>query len=108
MRRFLEPFRRAWEWSKTPEAVTAFGIVLAVQGLRIALEGIEGRVKALESRGWAPLDDVATVGDLVRLEEKLDGEPLPPEEERLEAEAEEAAAARDPDELLRDIEEGHP
>ena len=36
-------------------------------------------MRALESHGIEPLDDVATVGDLAKLEEKLDGEALPPE-----------------------------
>jgi hypothetical protein len=43
------------------------------------------RIHRLESRGWTPVDDLVTIGDLVRLEERLSGDALPPTAEEGQA-----------------------
>ncbi len=41
-----------------------------------AVGTLDHRVWRLEQRGWVPVDDVATVGDLIRLEARLCGDAL--------------------------------
>jgi hypothetical protein len=57
--------------------LAGLGTFMAVQGLKMVLESHTTRIAALEARGWVPLDDVATVGDLVNMEGRLTPEEEP-------------------------------
>lgn len=56
----------------SPQGSTAIGIVLAVEGLRMVLNALDARMKLLEDGGMIPLDDVATVADLDKIDERVD------------------------------------
>jgi hypothetical protein len=59
----------AWVRAKLddPRAQFAVGAGLVTLGLDLLVRNIGGRLELLESRGWTPMDDVATVGDLEQL-----------------------------------------
>jgi len=65
----------------SPRAQMMLGALLVSQGIRLLAQSADGRISALESRGWVPQDDVATIGDLIKLEERLGGEALEPTDE---------------------------
>jgi hypothetical protein len=86
-----ERVRKAAAWLADDRKTVPFAIVVGVALLKFGLEGLERRVSALESRGWVPVDDLATVGDLVNLEGRLTAGG-----EVIEASAEEVQPATEP------------
>jgi hypothetical protein len=74
MRRFLD-------WLSDPKRSMALGIGLTSVGLDLVFRGIQRRLDSLESRGWTPIDDVATVNDLNELERRVARSGLRPADE---------------------------
>jgi hypothetical protein len=61
--------RRLYGWLQLdqPSIRFAIGAALMSFGLDLVTRSTERRFAELEKRGWSPVDDVATVGDLDKI-----------------------------------------
>jgi hypothetical protein len=63
---------KAWAKRDKVQQTFAIGLVaLGASSLRFLLEDHDKRLRDLEERGLVPLDDLATVGDLAKLEGRV-------------------------------------
>jgi hypothetical protein len=74
---------KAWLRKDTTQRHFAIGMVaLAASSIDFLLRDTDRRLDALEERGLVPIDDLATVGDLGKLEKRIkELEPVHPSPE---------------------------
>lgn len=70
----MRPLKRLGAWFRkdvTQRSLMVLGVAFGGTCLKMLLEETHTRLDALEERGLVPIDDLATVGDLGKLEGRL-------------------------------------
>lgn len=67
----MRRLRSWWDKPATQRGFMVLGVAFGGSCLKMLLEETHTRLDALEERGLVPIDDLATVGDLGKLEGRI-------------------------------------